>query len=114
MVGSSLVPRALGIAGAWVAHLTALEPMRPLFIGATLVFLGLAFRRLYIKMQVCEPGAVCGIPVVQKHQRLMFWMVSAAKRAKALAATSASSWSQFLSMRTAWRICFSANFTSLQ
>jgi mercuric ion transport protein len=73
-----LVLLTLGIGGAWVADLTALEPMRPWFIGATLIFLGLAFRRLYMKPRVCEPGAVCAIPMVQKRQRLIFWIVSAA------------------------------------
>lgn len=68
----------MGIGGAWVAHLTALEPLRPWFIAATLVFLGLAFRRLYGQQQVCEPGAVCALPVVAKRQRLMFWAVALA------------------------------------
>jgi mercuric ion transport protein len=39
---------ALGVSGAWIGNLTALEPYRPLFIGLTLVFLGLAFLRLYL------------------------------------------------------------------
>lgn len=68
----------LGIGGAWVANLTALEPLRPWLIAATLAFLGLAFRRLYLKPQVCEPGAVCAKPTVRKRQRLIFWVVSVA------------------------------------
>lgn len=32
---------------------------RPWFIAATLLFLGLAFRRPYLQQQVCEPGAAC-------------------------------------------------------
>ena len=43
-----LVLIALGISGAWIGHLTALEPHRPVSIGVMLVFLGLAFRQLYI------------------------------------------------------------------
>jgi len=57
-----LVLLALGIGGAWIAHLTALEPLRPWFIAATLLFLGLAFRRLYLQPQVCEPGTACAEP----------------------------------------------------
>ena len=68
----------LGIGGAWIANLTALEPMRPWFIAATLLFLGLAFRRLYLQPQVCEPGAVCAEPIVVKRQRLIFWVVALA------------------------------------
>ena len=73
-----LVLLTLGIGGAWIANLTALEPLRPWFIAATLLFLGLTFRRLYLQPQVCEPGAVCAEPIVLKRQRLIFWVVTLA------------------------------------
>jgi mercuric ion transport protein len=73
-----LVLLTLGIGGAWIASLTALEPLRPWFIAATLLFLGLAFRRLYWQPQVCEPGAPCADPKVLKRQRLIFWGVALA------------------------------------
>jgi mercuric ion transport protein len=73
-----LVLLMLGIGGAWVANLTALEPLRPWFIVATLVFLGLAFRRVHLQPQVCEPGAACVEPNVRKRQRLIFWIVTVA------------------------------------
>jgi mercuric ion transport protein len=73
-----LVLLTLGIGGAWIANLTALEPLRPWFIAATLVFLGLAFRRLYLQPQACEPGAACAEPIVLKRQRLIFWAVALA------------------------------------
>ncbi|MEJ7685970.1 MAG: mercuric transporter MerT family protein [Variovorax sp.] len=73
-----LVLLMLGIGGAWVANLTALEPLRPLFIAATLLFLALACRRLYLQPQVCEPGAACAEPIVARRQRLIFWVVSLA------------------------------------
>ena len=73
-----LVLLMLGIGGAWIANLTALEPLRPWFIAATLLFLGLAFRRLYLQPQVCEPGAACAQPIVVKRQRLIFWVVALA------------------------------------
>ena len=59
-----LVLLTLGIGGAWIAGLTSLEPMRPWLIAATLLFLGLAFRRLYLQPSVCEPGALCAEPIV--------------------------------------------------
>jgi mercuric ion transport protein len=71
-----LVLLVLGIGGAWIAHLTALEPMRPWLVGATLLFLGLAFRRLYFQPQVCEPGEACAEPVVRGRQRCIFWNVA--------------------------------------
>ena len=73
-----LVLLTLGIGGAWIANLTALEPMRPWLIAATLIFLGLAFRRLYLQPQVCEPGAPCAEPLVLKRQRAIFWVVALA------------------------------------
>jgi mercuric ion transport protein len=86
-----LVLLTLGIGGAWVAQLTALEPMRPWLMAATLVFLGLAFRRLYLQPQVCEPGAACADPIVLKRQRLIFWIVAVALVALLLAPALAPS-----------------------
>lgn len=73
-----LVLLMLGIGGTWVASLTALEPLRPWFIGATVLFLGLAYRRLYLQPQVCEPGSACAEPIVLRRQRWIFWFVSLA------------------------------------
>jgi len=73
-----LVLLTLGIGGAWIANLTALEPLRPWLIAATLLFLGLAFRRLYLQPQVCEPGTACAEPIVLVRQRLIFWGVALA------------------------------------
>lgn len=73
-----LVLLTLGIGGAWVANLTALEPLRPWLIALTLLFLGLAFRRLYLQPQACEPGAACAEPIVARRQRLIFWIVALA------------------------------------
>lgn len=71
-----LVLLALGIGGTWVGNLTAMEPYRPIFIGLTLLFLGLAFRTLYLVPQVCAPGTPCADPRPIKRQRLTFWIVA--------------------------------------
>jgi mercuric ion transport protein len=70
-----LVLLALGIGGTWIASLTALEPYRPVFVGLTLLFLGLAFRRLYFVPQACARGAPCANPRTVRRQRLTFWVV---------------------------------------
>ena len=70
-----LVLLALGVGGAWIGNLTAFEPYRPVFIGLTLLFLGLAFRKLYLVPQVCTPGTRCVGPQTTKRQRLIFWSV---------------------------------------
>lgn len=71
-----LVLLVLGIGGSWVGSLTAMEPYRPFFIGLTLLFLGLAFRRLYLLPQVCMPGTPCADPRIRQRQRLTFWIVA--------------------------------------
>jgi mercuric ion transport protein len=72
-----LVLVALGFSGAWIGNLTALEPYRPLFIGAALVAMFFAWRRLYRAQQDCGPGAVCAVPQVRKAYRMVFWVVGA-------------------------------------
>ena len=67
----------LGISGAWIGTLSAFEPYRPVLIGITLVFLALAFRKLYLVPQVCASEAVCAVPGVVSRQRAIFWVVSA-------------------------------------
>jgi mercuric ion transport protein len=71
-----LVLLALGVSGAWISSLTALEPYRPIFIGLTLLFLVSAFHRLYLVRRVCTPGSACADPGTLKRQRLAFWIVT--------------------------------------
>jgi mercuric ion transport protein len=71
-----LVLLALGVSGAWIGSLTALEPYRPFFIGLTLLFLGFAFHRLYLVRRVCTPGSACANPRTLKRQRFAFWIVT--------------------------------------
>jgi len=68
---------ALGFSGAWIGNLTALEPYRPIFIGAALVALFLAWRRIFRPAAACKPGEACAIPQVRSAYRLMFWIVAA-------------------------------------
>ena len=71
-----LVLLALGIGGTWISNLTALEPYRPIFIGITVVFLYLAFRKLYIVPRKCAAGDACAIPATLRNQRIIFWVVT--------------------------------------
>ena len=60
-----LVLIALGFSGAWIGNLTVLEPYRPIFIGAALVALFFAWRRIYRPAQACKPGEVCAMALLQ-------------------------------------------------
>jgi mercuric ion transport protein len=71
-----LVLLALGVSGAWIGSLTALEPYRPILIGLTLLFLGFAFYRLYLVRPACSPESACANPRILKRQRVAFWIVA--------------------------------------
>lgn len=66
----------LGLGGAWVANLSVLQPVRPLFLGLTLLFLYLAFRRLYPAAPSCELAGSCADDEIRRRQRLIFWLVA--------------------------------------
>jgi mercuric ion transport protein len=68
---------SLGFSGVWIGNLTVLEPYRPLFIGAALVALFFAYRRIFRPASACKPGEVCAIPQVRSSYRLLFWVVLA-------------------------------------
>ncbi|KFX68982.1 mercuric transport protein [Pseudomonas taeanensis MS-3] len=70
-----LVLLALGFSGAWIGNLSVLEPYRPLFIGAALVALFFAYRRIFRPLPACKPGEACAIPQVRTTYRLLFWGV---------------------------------------
>ena len=70
-----LVCLSLGIGGAWIGHLTALEPFRPLFIVLTAMFLGMAFWRLYLVPQSCAAIDGCVADCTRNGQRILFWIL---------------------------------------
>ena len=68
---------SLGIGGAWISTLTALEPARPFFIVLTLILVGLGYRKLYLTPERCEACEICATSDNQSRQRLLFWLGSA-------------------------------------
>ncbi len=74
-----LVLVTLGVSGAWIANLAALEPYRPIFIGVALVCMAFAYRQIYRApaAQACEPGTLCALPQTNRLYKRMFWVVSA-------------------------------------
>lgn len=71
-----LVQVMLGASGAWIGNLTLLEPYRPLFVGAALVAIAAAWRRIDRPAAACRPGEVCAIPRVRTAYRVLFWVVT--------------------------------------
>lgn len=74
-----LVLVMLGVSGAWIGNLTALEPYRPVFIGGALVCMAFASRHIYRApaAQACAPGTLCALPHTPRLYKRMFWVVSA-------------------------------------
>lgn len=53
----------LGVSGAWIGNLTALEPYKPYVAVATLGLIGLGFWRVYFQPKpVCEDSSYCARP----------------------------------------------------
>ena len=53
----------LGISGAWIANLTALEPYKPYVAGVTLALLGYGFWHVYFRNKPdCADGSYCAQP----------------------------------------------------
>lgn len=65
---------SMGIGGAWIAQLRALERFQWLFIALALAAFGYAFYRLYLRPAPCEPGTACATPATRRRQRIAFWI----------------------------------------
>lgn len=67
-----LIAVAAGVSGAGIA--STFEPLRPYFLGATAVLLGLGFYLLRREERnACEPGKPCADPVVRRRMKIMLW-----------------------------------------
>ncbi|VAV93766.1 Mercuric transport protein, MerT [hydrothermal vent metagenome] len=72
-----LVLISLGVSGAWIGSLTALEPYKPIFIGIAAVFLGLGFWHVYFKKQPpCEDDSYCARPASSRITKAALWIAT--------------------------------------
>lgn len=72
-----LVLVTLGISGAWIGTLTALEPYRPFFVAATVALLGLGFWHVYFRRRkACAPGSYCANPVAERVTKAALWLAT--------------------------------------
>jgi mercuric transport protein len=64
----------LGVGGAWVSGLTALETYRPIFTVLALGCLGLAFFLVYRSRAFCDPA--CADPRRTRISRTLLWLIT--------------------------------------
>ena len=64
----------LGISGAWIGNLTALEPYQPIFAAVAFGFIGYGFYIVYRKPKVaCAEGSYCARPSAGRTARIGLW-----------------------------------------
>lgn len=69
-----LVLLTLGISGAWIGSLTALEPYKEITAVIALGFIVAGFRQVYFrKPVVCEPGSYCARPESVRIAKTLLW-----------------------------------------
>ena len=69
-----LVLLTVGISGAWIGNLTALEPYKPIFAVIALGFVGAGFRQVYFrKPTVSETGSYCARPASARITKTALW-----------------------------------------
>lgn len=69
-----LVLLSVGISGAWIGNLTALEPYKPIFIAITLGFLGYGYWIVYRKPPPCGDNATCAKPLPVQVVKSSLWI----------------------------------------
>lgn len=68
----------LGVSGAWIGTLTALEPYKPYFGAVALIFIGLGFRQVYFKTKpACVDGSYCAKPQSSFITQSALWLATA-------------------------------------
>jgi mercuric ion transport protein len=67
-----LVLITLGFSGAWISKLTVLEPYQPIFVGAALVAMFFAGKRIWRPVAQCAPGEFCAMPRVRRGYQILF------------------------------------------
>jgi mercuric ion transport protein len=75
-----VIPFALflvGVSGAWIANLTALEPYQPLFAAVALGFIGYGAYLVYWKPRAaCADGSYCARPESSRVAKIGLWSAS--------------------------------------
>ncbi|PCI88797.1 MAG: mercury transporter MerT [Hyphomicrobiales bacterium] len=68
-----LILFSVGVSGAWIGNLTALEPYKPIFITITFGLLAYGYWVVYRKPRVCVDGEVCARPLPNRLVKISLW-----------------------------------------
>ncbi|MEX2124947.1 MAG: mercuric transporter MerT family protein [Woeseia sp.] len=72
-----LVLVTLGISGAWIGNLTALEPYRLYFLTGTALLLAAGFWHVYFKpKKACADGSYCARPASGRITKSVLWIAT--------------------------------------
>ena len=64
----------LGVSGAWIGNLTALEPYQPVFAATAAVCLGYGFYLVYRRPKnACAEGSYCASPSSSRLAKIGLW-----------------------------------------
>lgn len=63
----------MGVSGAWIGNLTALEPYQPIFAAVSLGFIGLGAWRLRRRAKPACAEGYCATPRADRIARLGLW-----------------------------------------
>lgn len=73
-----LVLVLLGVSGAWIGNLTALEPYNPIFAAVAIAAIGLGFWQVYVRTpRACAAGGDCSTPRSQALTKIVLWVAAA-------------------------------------
>jgi mercuric ion transport protein len=73
-----LVLLMLGVSGAWIGNLTALEPYKPVFAAVALLFIGLGFWQVYFRRRrECAERTYCAQPRSSMITKVALWVATA-------------------------------------
>jgi mercuric ion transport protein len=63
----------LGISGAWIANLTAMEPYKPYLLALAIVCVAYGVWKVYRKSPAvdCKAGTYCATPIADKINKIM-------------------------------------------
>ena len=67
----------LGVSGAWIGNLTAIEPYKPYIAAITVIFIALGFWHVYFRRKpACADGSYCARPESSLVIKAALWVAT--------------------------------------